>query len=71
VFDMPEAATVEEEIARRRKLSKGVVAILIESEKLQGETRTAFVRDKMAALELEVNGRTAGAPANQAARAES
>ena len=56
VFELPLAATTEEEIARRRRISRGVVNILIESEALQGEQRTEFVRQRMDALEREVRG---------------
>jgi hypothetical protein len=66
VFDLPEAATVEEEIERRRKLSKGVVAILTESESLNGDERTAFVRAKMEELERVVRGTGAAAPVEHA-----
>ncbi len=53
VFNLPEGGTVEQEIARRRHLAKGVVAILNESESFKGEERAAFVRAKFEALEAE------------------
>ncbi|MDE2478748.1 MAG: (2Fe-2S)-binding protein, partial [Betaproteobacteria bacterium] len=56
VFDLPLAATTEEEIARRRRISRGVVNILIEAESMQGDQRTEFVRQRMEALEREVRG---------------
>ena len=51
VFDIPEAATVEEEIANRRRVTKAIVAILAESEPLKGEERASFVSAKLEALE--------------------
>jgi len=37
---------------RRRKVTKQIVAILAESEKLKGDARTAFVRERFEELEL-------------------
>jgi hypothetical protein len=51
VFEIPEAATVEEEVAKRRRISKAVVAILTQSDHLKGDERAAFVRAKMDELE--------------------
>jgi hypothetical protein len=51
VFEIPEAATVEEEVAQRRRISKAVVAILTQSDHLKGDERAAFVRAKMDELE--------------------
>ncbi len=51
VFDIPEADTVEEEVAQRRRVSKAIVAILTEGEHLKGDERTAFVRDRLEELE--------------------
>ena len=41
VFEVPEGETVEEEVARRRMVSKQIVAILTESDKLKGEERAS------------------------------
>ena len=56
VFDLPRADSTDEEIARRRKISRGVVNILVESEHLKGDERTEFVRRRMDELEREVRG---------------
>jgi len=52
VFEIPEGETVEEEVMRRRKVTKQIVAILAESEKLKGDARAAFVRERFEELEL-------------------
>jgi hypothetical protein len=52
VFEIPEGETVEEEVVRRRKVTRQIVAILAESEKLKGDARTAFVRERFEELEL-------------------
>jgi hypothetical protein len=51
VFEIPEGATVEEEVARRRFVCKQIVAIVTESDAMKGEERAAFVRDKLEQLE--------------------
>jgi len=51
VFDIPVAATVEEEIANRRRVTKAIVTILAESEPLKGEARAAFVSARFEELE--------------------
>jgi phenylpropionate dioxygenase-like ring-hydroxylating dioxygenase large terminal subunit len=51
VFEIPEADTVEAEVANRRFVSKQIVAILTESDTLKGEARAQFVREKMDQLE--------------------
>ena len=51
VFEIPEGATVEEEVAHRRAVIKRVVAILTESDKLKGEARADFVKEHFDALE--------------------
>jgi hypothetical protein len=51
VFEIPEGATIEEEVAQRRHVSRQVVAILTESERLKGDERAAFVRGKFDELE--------------------
>ena len=53
---IPEGATTEEEVARRRKVAKSVVAILTESDKLSGDERANFVREKFEELEQSVRG---------------
>ena len=51
VFEIAEGETVEDEVARRRKVLKTVVAILTESDPLKGQARTEFVREKFDELE--------------------
>ena len=55
VLEIPEGATVEEEVARRRSVTKQTVAILTESDRLRGEERAAFIRKKLEDLELSVS----------------
>jgi hypothetical protein len=51
VFELPEGATVEEEVAQRRHVSRQIVAIITESDKLKGDERAAYVRDRLDELE--------------------
>jgi len=51
VLEVPEAATVEEEVKQRRQVTRQIVAILTESEKLKGDERAAFVRQRFDELE--------------------
>lgn len=51
VFEIPEAGTVEQEVANRRRVAREVVAILAESDGLKGDERAAFVRARFEALE--------------------
>jgi nitrite reductase/ring-hydroxylating ferredoxin subunit len=51
VLDIPEAATVEEEVANRRRVTRSIVNILTESEPLKDAQRTAFVQAKLEELE--------------------
>jgi len=48
---LPIGATTEEEIAQRRFVAKGVIAILTESEQYKGKDRIEFVKSKMEELE--------------------
>jgi hypothetical protein len=48
---LPIGATTEEEVAQRRFVAKGVIAILTESEQYKGKERTDFVKQKMEELE--------------------
>jgi hypothetical protein len=54
VFEIPVGATVEQEVANRRHVSRQIVAILTESESMKGDERAAFVREKFDALERSV-----------------
>jgi hypothetical protein len=54
VFDLPEAASVEQEVANRRALTKKLVAILTESEAFKGEERAQFVRERFELLEASM-----------------
>ncbi len=51
VLEIAEGSTPEEEVARRRKVAKAVVAILTESDKMKGDARDTFVKEKFAELE--------------------
>ena len=51
VLEVKEGATVEEEVAQRRHVTRQIVAIITESEKLRGDERAAFVRQRLDALE--------------------
>jgi nitrite reductase/ring-hydroxylating ferredoxin subunit len=51
VFELPIGATIEEEVAQRRFVAKGVIAILTESDRLKTTERDAFVKQKMEELE--------------------
>jgi hypothetical protein len=54
VFELPVGRTTEEEVELRRFLAKQVVLILTESDKLKGDERTEFVKQKMEALQQDV-----------------
>ncbi|SAL04331.1 Rieske (2Fe-2S) domain-containing protein [Caballeronia calidae] len=58
VFDIPIAATVEDEVVQRRAVTKKVVAILAESESLnlKGQERADFVRAKLEEMEQSTKG---------------
>jgi hypothetical protein len=51
VFEIAEGSTVEEEVARRRKVLKTVVDILTQSEPMKGKERVEFVRNGFEELE--------------------
>jgi hypothetical protein len=51
VLEIPEGKTVEEEVTRRRALTKQIVQILTASDTLKGNARTAFVKERIAELE--------------------
>jgi hypothetical protein len=51
VLEVPEGETVEEEVARRRHVTRQIVAILTQSESMKGDERAAFVRHKFDELE--------------------
>jgi hypothetical protein len=48
---LPIGATTEEEVAQRRFVAKGVIAIITEAEQYKGEERINFVKQKMEELE--------------------
>ena len=56
VFDIPEGATVEEEVAQRRRVAKQIVAILTESDRLKGAERAAYVKAQFEQLEQSARG---------------
>ncbi|MDE1951215.1 MAG: Rieske 2Fe-2S domain-containing protein [Betaproteobacteria bacterium] len=51
VFEVAEGATTDEEVARRRLVSRQIVSIITEADRLSGEARASFVRERMDALE--------------------
>ncbi|MCY0386995.1 Rieske 2Fe-2S domain-containing protein [Robbsia sp. Bb-Pol-6] len=51
VLDIPEADTVEKEVAQRRGITRRIVAILTESDRFKGAERADFVREKFDELE--------------------
>jgi hypothetical protein len=51
VFEVPEAEDIKEEVANRRRIARGIVALLTESDKLSNEARRAFVLEGMDELE--------------------
>jgi hypothetical protein len=51
VFEVAEGATTEEEVTRRRHVTRQIVNIITEADQLRGDERAAFVRDRMDALE--------------------
>jgi phenylpropionate dioxygenase-like ring-hydroxylating dioxygenase large terminal subunit len=57
VFDLPVGRTREEEVTLRRHLARQVVAILNEAEAMKGGERSAFVRERMEALQQDVLAR--------------
>ena len=51
VMEVAEGATIEEEIAQRRMVTRKIVQILTESDNLKGDVRTQFVMEGFEALE--------------------
>jgi phenylpropionate dioxygenase-like ring-hydroxylating dioxygenase large terminal subunit len=64
VLDVPQGATVEDEVFQRRAITKRLVQILTESDSMKGDVRTAFVKAQM--VELEVSAGQVKATAAQA-----
>lgn len=56
VFELPQAETIEQEVANRRQLARKAVAILSEADGLTGEARAAFVKEKFDELEQSLKG---------------
>jgi nitrite reductase/ring-hydroxylating ferredoxin subunit len=56
VLEVPEGATTEEEVTRRRHVTRQIVAILTESEGMKGRERDGFVRERFDALEKSTQG---------------
>jgi hypothetical protein len=54
IFEVAEGATPEEEVTRRRHVTRQIVNIITEADKLRGDERAAFVRDRMDTLEKSV-----------------
>ena len=50
-MEVAEGATIEEEIAQRRMVTRKIVQILTESDNLKGDVRTQFVMEGFEALE--------------------
>lgn len=57
VLDVPQAEDIKDEVAQRRRISKGIVAILTECEHLKGEERAAAVRARLEELEQSARKR--------------
>jgi phenylpropionate dioxygenase-like ring-hydroxylating dioxygenase large terminal subunit len=51
VFDVPEAEDIQEEVATRRRITRGVVALLTESDRMVGDERRAFILSGMEEVE--------------------
>ncbi|MBF5007115.1 Rieske 2Fe-2S domain-containing protein [Diaphorobacter caeni] len=51
VLDIPEGKTIEEEVERRRHLTKRIAEILTESDALKGQARDVFVKQRVSELE--------------------
>lgn len=51
ILEIAEAGTMEEEVQQRRRIARRMIDILTESDRLQGEARTAFVQQKFAEVE--------------------
>jgi len=51
VLDVPEANDIREEVANRRRIARGIVALLTESDKLSGQERRTFVLEGMDEIE--------------------
>jgi hypothetical protein len=56
VLEIPEASTVGQEVANRRKVARQIVALLTECDDMSGEARVKFMRDGLDALEQSVRG---------------
>ncbi|HVR49294.1 MAG TPA: (2Fe-2S)-binding protein, partial [Pseudorhodoferax sp.] len=59
VFELPVGRTRDEEVTLRRHLAKQVVLIISEADQLQGAERTAFVKNRLEALQQDVLARRA------------
>jgi nitrite reductase/ring-hydroxylating ferredoxin subunit len=57
VLEVPEAADIKDEVANRRRLARGIVALLTESERLSDAERQSYVLNGMAELERSCGGR--------------
>ena len=53
VLIIPEGATPEEEIERRREVAKRCIEAITEAEELHGDERTGYVQDKFARIEAD------------------
>lgn len=62
VLDIPEADTVEEEVKNRRRVLRGIIALLTEHDGLSGAARAERIREGMAELEITANPREAALP---------
>ena len=54
VMAIPEAETVDEEVKRRRAVSKAIVGYITEADQLRGAERARYVQEKMDALEKSI-----------------
>jgi len=56
VLEIKEAATSEEEVTQRRRVTKQIVTIITEADGLKGDARADFIKTKMAELEASIRG---------------
>lgn len=54
VFEIPESASLEEEVKRRRHVSRQIIEIITQADKLSGAERAAFVKERLVTLEHAV-----------------
>ena len=53
VLEVPEAATSEEEVQRRRQVARQCIDAITKSDSLRGKARSDFIKERMAAIERD------------------